>query len=1768
MVILSEASICNHAIDIDWRRDNKLIVGWKNGTISIHDVNSSVVLTYFGCEILNGLPRLTSAPSLHGFLVLECETVHFVRPSVSPDMSSDDEKSIFDSTLDLMKSTMYLLTDLEKYEPKMKSIKIVQRIFRLLGVKMTTPEEVFERYLQTNEFQKAYEICDEYGLDIMKVYQRQWRTSEVNEETIQEFLNNVQDEEWILNECLERVAESLLGAKLLMEYSLQFTDRKSYIYEMKNLNEPKFKKFIISRCKFLDYAAKFQVYKQIFDESSYDMDHYEKFRKQNIVDSAVDFARSGNTTAVKLLFTYHGKEILPYRLNILDNFPESMNPLDYRCLLPECDGDGQPLSWKCYKDYETLDWSQKECSSELKESYTAPLKTFDDIYDFNAEGLSHWYKKRALALEKLSTVVDNAVKLLELGIEHNIKDLEETLYELKMLSILVYELNLDVNYSFLKKQCTLQKLQLFIQKPEEFYINMIKYVHPALEHYADKHSDHWFLLYRTFLMNNSKKTLGQVIKYISYILHLSLDLIGPHERIVDVLVDCIYAYESLDLLNESEKLIIEMEEWLLSLSENKIENRKQLSHSLLVLKNEIKCANILLIHKYGRPVSYLHELKNNFEESKQFIEGFANTVIKLLPTDINAWVAFLPDLLDLQEYCFYSIPVEFGYEIFVSHMLKSSSIELIENSADFLCCSKNAIPTILCYETSVRIIITSSQYYFNSSTHFDDKFMHLAKNCLLLIEEDYETIQEELDLIFAMKLLSELNINILPIQVRQTKERMKLIDICLDRNSRAYQKPQLIYRLAFKLHILHPDRKRCFYTITLRLAQEAYKRCDYNACAEFCDELIKRKFSDSWKICMNLGECDEYKDIKNKLRLITFSSIYAPARVLPHLFKIREELKCNQMILKLHGLLDSSIEFDICKKTRPFHKWSRLKDLIFVDYKEDKLQVITQICYDVISDKDNLRMDSADFRMVFPDFYLLLHPQTYRIQDHDWILSSTVSKESIMFGIFELFLKLFIIYSDLKDYRIKEIVKTALTSSSILVSKGDSALFMCYSLCLEAFPEKFEINNFFKESHLLFVYKLYFIALKDSIEHLKNIFSSNPAEVITRFIDKPYNELNLKSLNLLIKCFKNYNQAKQVNSIECGIDTARFNRDEQYMKDTIFGLAMNEDYDKLKLAADLARQNNIPVHEVVVSHLISLVIHSSLTLITERISNEEIASIIDGSKEFCVESLLTILETINGTNYQTLISFFSLMKILKDDCCIWSLTPKEHISLLKKLKSLTKDVSYKDLLLSNDELHFILQPLMNNENFLVVCKFIKSLPAVIKSKYQIEKFFGQWAIEEFNKKCINVSFKQSVLNFENLGKFFAKLSEEELKNFFESTISSLSTVSVMDSGLRKQLLISLIDWCYSNNLRNQYESLLIFLQKEVDILNQLWDEDYENWNLHLKNYVFLLEQNLRESNSEESINQVIKSALLDPAISNSDIIYLHKIAQIKEPVFSMAVNLLNSSNPEVLDKWKKLFSHSGEKLENINYSNFYENISETDKDLPCALEEDWKEKLFSAFEEQFPHQVLRDHLNNVQSCLSFIPELILKISNFNQTFILHKYLQRLVGSMEYDKTCFGTALLKSLSNVESPCKYALAEDIISSNSIPIKDIYDMINSDETFSDKLFVSWLCFYYDSSDIHSIGRSLIDNEDDQIEDKLLSLPPIVIAKMVPFILGTDVFQRLIMKYYDKVPDEIVKCCVRALEEKCMAFEASTLSLRFNQTPKGLVSFATACSYSSFSS
>ena len=39
--------------------------------------------------------------------------------------------------------------------------------------------------------------------------------------------------------------------------------------------------------------------------------------------------------ALDALFTYHGSDVLPHRLAVLSNFPETYSPFEYRSLLPE-----------------------------------------------------------------------------------------------------------------------------------------------------------------------------------------------------------------------------------------------------------------------------------------------------------------------------------------------------------------------------------------------------------------------------------------------------------------------------------------------------------------------------------------------------------------------------------------------------------------------------------------------------------------------------------------------------------------------------------------------------------------------------------------------------------------------------------------------------------------------------------------------------------------------------------------------------------------------------------------------------------------------------------------------------------------------------------------------------------------------------------------------------------------------------------------------------------------------------------------------------------------------------------------------------------------------------------------------------------------------------------------------------------------------------------------------------------------------------------------
>lgn len=44
-----------------------------------------------------------------------------------------------------MQSTLYSMTDIERFQPKKKKSKVLLRTYRILGLKSTTPEELYSR---------------------------------------------------------------------------------------------------------------------------------------------------------------------------------------------------------------------------------------------------------------------------------------------------------------------------------------------------------------------------------------------------------------------------------------------------------------------------------------------------------------------------------------------------------------------------------------------------------------------------------------------------------------------------------------------------------------------------------------------------------------------------------------------------------------------------------------------------------------------------------------------------------------------------------------------------------------------------------------------------------------------------------------------------------------------------------------------------------------------------------------------------------------------------------------------------------------------------------------------------------------------------------------------------------------------------------------------------------------------------------------------------------------------------------------------------------------------------------------------------------------------------------------------------------------------------------------------------------------------------------------------------------------------------------------
>ncbi|XP_074051180.1 NBAS subunit of NRZ tethering complex isoform X1 [Macrotis lagotis] len=416
-------------IDVNWWADNAVTLARCSGALTVSSVKTLKNLLGKSCEWFEPSPQVAAAHD-GGFLSLECEIRLAPKRSRletrleeeedgDEDSDSGDEMSAKARYFSYIKQGLYFVTEMERFAPPRKRPRTITKNYRLVSLRSTTPEELYQRKIENEEYHEALSLAQTYGLDTDLVYQRQWRKSTVNIASIQDYLSKIKKRAWVLHECLERVPENMEAAKELLQYSLKGTDleallaigkgedngrfilpgdvdlaevpyedlwspseqgetteesvrrKRRELLQLVNFSQLTLEQKELCRCrlKLLTYLDRLATYEEILGgphaaQERYDAEFFKTFRNQNIVLSARTYARESNVQALGILFTYHGVELLTHRLAILSNFPETTSPHEYAALLPEASftaGSLTIIPWNEQK-HRAKDWCEElEC---------------------------------------------------------------------------------------------------------------------------------------------------------------------------------------------------------------------------------------------------------------------------------------------------------------------------------------------------------------------------------------------------------------------------------------------------------------------------------------------------------------------------------------------------------------------------------------------------------------------------------------------------------------------------------------------------------------------------------------------------------------------------------------------------------------------------------------------------------------------------------------------------------------------------------------------------------------------------------------------------------------------------------------------------------------------------------------------------------------------------------------------------------------------------------------------------------------------------------------------------------------------------------------------------------------------------------------------------------------------------------------------------------------------------------------------------------------
>lgn len=648
-------------------------------------------------------------------------------------------------------------------------------IYKLLHFSEMKPIDIIQKKIKENNLSDALEYGRENNIQSDDIYLLAWKLSKKDKLSIQNYLEKVKDSSLIIKEAFESLLTEIQKRELL-NYCIKIADDDQ-------------KKEIQRILSLLDIFVKIQIYDPL---------EFHKFCKTDLLQIALDYANECNPFAIDLLL-HKFPELINNIIEILDNFNPSYNPKKYSLILPS-----------------------------LADDYN-----FKGILILNPKKISEWYKERALFIESKANKIENAIDLLEIGIENQIPDLINLRNEFKLLYYLIYQKKKNFTFKTFQNLDVFEKIKMIISKEKDTILKEFQLMKFLFD--QDKNLGKESLWYKFIISLDTKLSFFIIKEYATEFPDI--------KTLIYCIIDSIKESKQEDSFEETKELLEIIPEDIIVQDKE----TKDLLDQIKVIEKRIKVLQIISEYKIQIGLNELINIEKKINLSSQLIIQIIKYGVK---NNFNEekFKKMFNDLKEIYYTKIFNLEENFIHSQFLIGCCESSKFSLLHYYI-----KKESIISL---EESDNILYHATQFLINSIYSHTDPSIKIALECIKhheIICSEYKEILEnskwkkEKDLLDLLIFISSKYDHYkLPIQLRNEKDYKDLMIYILEKNKDSYKDVNGIMLLAEKLNVkdvfvvlfdfIKTKNELSAYEIALKLYEEKNPKFP-----EICKEIMKFK---------------------------------------------------------------------------------------------------------------------------------------------------------------------------------------------------------------------------------------------------------------------------------------------------------------------------------------------------------------------------------------------------------------------------------------------------------------------------------------------------------------------------------------------------------------------------------------------------------------------------------------------------------------------------------------------------------------------------------------------------------------------------------------------------------------------------------------------------------------------------------------------------------------------------------------------------------------